>query len=166
MKRTMKILVMAGLLLAAATVFNSGCRKKEAASTDGAPDYWVTDFEKAQQLAQQQNKDILINFSGSDWCYWCQKLDKEVFSRDAFHEQADEKYVFLLIDFPQDKSGQSDAVQRQNEKLAERFGIQGFPTVLLADASGRPYARTGYMEGGARAYLEHLKELRTQKILP
>lgn len=148
----------------------AGCRKKAGDSAAMAAavsaDNWLTDFDKARQTAQQQGKDLLIDFAGSDWCYWCQKLDKEVFSKAAFLESAGKQFVFVLIDYPADKSGQSAELQKQNERLAKQFAVQGFPTVFLADAEGKPYAQTGYREGGAQAYLEHLRDLRNQKPLP
>ena len=39
----------------------------------------MTDYKAALAKAKAENKDVLIDFSGSDWCRWCVKLDKEVF---------------------------------------------------------------------------------------
>ena len=156
-------------LAAAALVLGLGCSKDEPIeppSADGAENgHWMTDFEAAKQAAQAGNKDLLINVSGSDWCYWCKRLDKEVFSKPAFVEEAKENFVFVLLDFPRDKP-QRPEIKQQNRRLADTFGIQGYPTVLLADEQGDPYARTGYVEGGAQNYLEHLRDLRTQKTAP
>jgi len=146
----------------------SGCSKKTdpAASETAEPATaanWITDFEAAKRTAAAEGKDLLINFSGSDWCGWCIKLDEEVFSKPAFIEEAGKSFVFVLLDFPRDKSGQSSAVQAQNKRLADQFQIQGYPTVILAKADGSPYVETGYMEGGPAAYLAHLKELREKR---
>jgi thioredoxin-related protein len=124
---------------------------------------WLTDFEAAKALAAEEGKDLLINFSGSDWCYWCKKLDGEVFSKPAFIEQARNHFVFVNIDFPSDKSGQSKQLRAQNQRLAQIFGIDGYPTVILARPDGTPYARTGYQEGGPDAYLKHLEQLRRNR---
>jgi thioredoxin-related protein len=124
---------------------------------------WITDFEAAKQKAAAEGKDLLIDFSGSDWCYWCKKLDGEVFSKAEFINEAGRHYVFVMIDFPRDKSGQSSQLQAQNKQLAEQFKIQGYPTVILAKADGTQYAQTGYQEGGPEAYLAHLKELREKQ---
>ena len=164
-----KIFWVGAVFLCLAFVVFAGYRRyneDSTAATAMPSAYWLTDFDKAKQLARQQDKDLLIDFAGSDWCYWCKKLDREVFSKTAFLEPAGRQFVFVLIDFPNDTSGQSDELQKQNERLAQQFGVQGFPTVFLADADGRPYAKTGYMEGGPQAYLDHVKELRNQKTHP
>lgn len=163
------VLRIGSLWLCLTAVIAAGCKKSTPPpqpQAEGPQVRWQTDFDAAVESARRQGKDVFINFSGSDWCYWCQRLEKEVFSKDAFWQEAADQFVFVLIDFPNDKSQQSDALQKQNEKLAQQFGVQGFPTIVLADATGEAYARTGYVEGGHERYLEHLKELRTQKTLP
>ncbi len=132
-------------------------------STFAAGDLWVTDFEKAKQTAATEGKDLLIDFTGSDWCGWCIKLRKEVFDLDAFKTAGPKNFVLVEIDFPQNKSKLSKETQEQNAKLQTQFGIQGFPSILLADAQGRPYAKTGYQPGGPEKYLPHLDELRAVK---
>ena len=132
-------------------------------STFAAGDLWVSDFEKAKQTAAAEGKDLLIDFTGSDWCSWCIKLRKEVFDVDAFKTAGPKNFVLVEIDFPQDKSKLSKETQEQNAKLQTQFGIQGFPSIVLADAQGRPYAKTGYQPGGPEKYLPHLDELRAVK---
>lgn len=121
---------------------------------------WTDDFTAAQTRARAESKDLLLDFTGSDWCAWCIRLHREVFEQDAFEAAAPEQYVLVTLDFPRDTSRLSEAVQRQNEGLRERYPIAGFPTLYLLDAEGRPYATTGYREGGAEPYLEHLARLR------
>ncbi|MEO6788770.1 MAG: thioredoxin family protein [Chthoniobacteraceae bacterium] len=133
------------------------------ASTFAAGDLWVSNFGKAKETAAKEGKDLLIDFTGSDWCGWCIKLRKEVFDLDAFKNAAPKNFVLVEIDFPQDKSKLTKETQEQNAKLQTQFGIQGFPTILLADAQGRPYAQTGYQPGGPEKYLLHLDELRAVK---
>lgn len=123
---------------------------------------WTEDFTAALQRAEKEKKDILLDFTGSDWCHWCVKLHEEVFNQDAFKKEAPEKYVLVLLDFPRQKE-QNEAVKQQNKMLAETFQIQGFPTVIVLDSKGRPYARTGYQAGGAEPYLKHLGELRAKR---
>lgn len=120
---------------------------------------WMTDWEAAKALAAKEGKDLLIDFTGSDWCIWCKRLKAEVFEQEAFRDRAPGSFVLVELDYPQDRSGQSEALQKQNEKLMELFGVDGFPTIYLADEQGRPYAQTGYQQGGAEPYLEHLAEL-------
>ena len=133
------------------------------ASTFAAGDLWVSDFEKAKATAAKEGKDLLIDFTGSDWCGWCIKLRKEVFDLDAFKSAGPKKFVLVELDFPQDKSKLTKETQEQNAKLQTQFGIQGFPSIILADAQGRPYAKTGYQAGGPEKYLPHLDELRAVK---
>ena len=124
---------------------------------------WVNEFEKAKQTAATEGKDLLMDFTGSDWCSWCIKLHKEVFDLDAFKTGAPKDFVLVELDYPRDKSKLSKEVQEQNEKLQKQFAIRGYPTILLADAGGRPYAQTGYQAGGPDVYMKHLAELRAVK---
>ena len=79
----------------------AGCSKKAGPEdSEKADAAWMTDFEAAKQKAAEEGKDLLVNFSGSDWCYWCKRLDNEVFSRAAFVSEAEKSFVFVLIDFP------------------------------------------------------------------
>jgi thioredoxin-related protein len=119
---------------------------------------WSTDFEEAKKLAAEKNLPILADFSGSDWCGWCIKLDQEVFSKEEFQAYAKENLVLFLADYP-NSTPQSDEIKAQNEKLAAVYQIRGFPTVLLLDAEGTVLNKTGYQAGGPAAYVEHIKEL-------
>ncbi len=129
-----------------------------------AADGWSTDYEAAKKQAAKENKDLLIDFTGSDWCVSCAALKKEVFSKDAFKQEAPKHFVLVMLDFPQQKP-LSEELSAQNEKLRVFYGIDKFPTLLLTDAKGRPYASTGYDENlkGAEAYNEHLATLRKVK---
>jgi protein disulfide-isomerase len=129
-----------------------------AAAAVAADAEWMTDFTAAKKEAAARKVPIVADFSGSDWCGWCKKLDAEVFSKEEFKTYAKESLVLLLLDFPANKKLPESTV-KQNEELQKRFGIQGFPTVVLLDADGKELARTGYQPGGAAAYVEHLKKL-------
>jgi protein disulfide-isomerase len=126
---------------------------------------WLTDFEAAKQEAAKRNLPILADFSGSDWCSWCKRLDQEVFQDAGFKEFASERFVLFMADFPRNKP-QPEAEKQQNKDLAETFKVRGFPTVMILDAKGAVLARTGYRRGGAAAYVEHLKELTNDKPQP
>ena len=119
---------------------------------------WLDDFEKAKELSKEKGVPILVNFTGSDWCSWCTRLMGEVFSKSEFQDYAKKSLVLFKADFPRSKVIPEQVV-RQNRKLAERYRIQGFPTILLVDAAGKELARTGYRRGGAKAYVEHLDGL-------
>lgn len=124
---------------------------------------WTTDFPAAQAEAKQSGKPLLVNFTGSDWCFWCVRLKEEVFNTPAFAETA-EKFVLVELDFPQNIE-QPEALRAQNRKLAETYAVGGYPTILLLDANGRAFATTGYQRGGPEAYSKHLAELLKHKAV-
>lgn len=119
---------------------------------------WLTDMDAAIAQAKDQGKDILVDFSGSDWCHWCNVLDKEVFQTEEFASAKDD-FVLLSLDFPQDRSEMTKAQMEHNEKWRQKFAVGGFPVIFLLDNTGRPYAQTGYRKGGSVEYLKHLGEL-------
>ena len=128
------------------------------ASAVVAADNWGSDFEAAKKATAEGKRVLLANFTGSDWCPWCKKLDGEVFQNEAFKKFAKEKLVLFVADFPNEKQVPKE-IAAQNKKLAEKYDVKGFPTVLLLAADGKELARTGYRSGGAEAYVEHLKAL-------
>jgi thioredoxin-related protein len=121
-------------------------------------DLWIQDFAKAKAQAKAEKKDLLIDFTGSDWCGWCIKLDEEVFGKDAFTGAAPKSFVLVKLDYPQDESRITPEIKKQNEGLQKQYQIQGFPTILLCDADGNVYGQTGYQEGGPEKYVEMLAE--------
>lgn len=121
---------------------------------------WMTDYEAAKSKAAAEEKDLLLLFSGSDWCPYSIQLSEEVFQQDAFGEAAADQWILVELDFPQDRSQLSEATEIQNAILSEIFAIRGYPSVVLLDHQSRPYAVTGYQAGGADAYLKHLDALR------
>ena len=129
---------------------------------DQGKDLWMQDFSAAKAKAKAEKKDLLVDFTGSDWCGWCIRLDNEVFGKEAFKTSAPEHFVLVKLDYPRDKSILTDAVIAQNEKLQGVYNIQGFPTILLMDHEGSVYAQTGYQEGGPEKYNEMLADLKKQ----
>lgn len=125
---------------------------------------WLEDYAKAKATAAEKKLPILLNFTGSDWCVWCVKLDKEVFSQKAFLDYAEKNLVLMKIDFPK-KIELTEEVKTQNKKLADEFKVRGFPTIYLVGADGQIIGRTGYKPGGAEKYVEHLKDLLKQEQL-
>lgn len=100
---------------------------------------WQTDFEKAKTEAKAENKFILLNFSGSDWCGPCIRLHKEIFDSEVFTKYADEKLVLVNADFPRLKKNMlSKEQQKQNDALADKYNSDGaFPLTVLLDAEGK-----------------------------
>lgn len=125
---------------------------------------WVTDMNAAKQQAAKEGKDLLVDFTGSDWCGWCKKLVAEVFSQDAFKAGVKDSFVLVELDFPRDKTKITEEALAANKELAEKYSVQGYPTIMLCDAQGRPYAKTGYQAGGPEAYVKHLNELRDTRV--
>ena len=119
---------------------------------------WLTDYAKALSQAKAENKPVLIDFTGSDWCGWCMKLDREVFSMQDFKDYAAQKLVLLKIDFPR-RTPQSAEQKAQNERLASQYGIHGFPTVVILRPDGSKSGELGYLPGGVRAFLAELEKL-------
>ena len=130
-----------------------------AAKKTSTPAGWTDDFENAKKLAAETNRDLFVLFTGSDWCSWCIRLEKEVISQNGFTEKLSEKFVPVFIDIPGDKALLSALAAEQNQKIVERYRVEGFPTVLLMDAEGFTFAQTGYQAGGPEAYLKSLSTL-------
>ena len=133
-----------------------------AAGRAGAEELWTDNFEQAKAQAKKEGKDLLLDFTGSDWCGWCIKLHAEVFDTEKFKAEAPKKFVLVTLDFPNRKK-LTDATKKQNAELAAQFGIQGYPTIVLLDSDGRAYGKTGYQAGGEEKYLEHLAEFQKVK---
>ncbi|MDD4933357.1 MAG: thioredoxin family protein [Methylacidiphilaceae bacterium] len=120
---------------------------------------WMTDYPKVLKEAKAQKKLVLANFTGSDWCPWCQKLQREVFSTPEFQQYAKQHLVLLEVDFPQRKP-QTEALKQQNKDLADRYHVDAFPTLLLLDPEGQEVASWGYTPGGAKPFLDRIEQLR------
>ena len=119
---------------------------------------WFTNFNEAKAKAIKEQKPMLIDFTGSDWCGWCIKLDNEVFSQADFQEFASDSLVLVEIDFPK-KKVQSEELKLQNKALAEKYSIRGFPTILLLSPEAELIEKTGYQSGGAKSYVNHIKNI-------
>ena len=118
---------------------------------------WYTDLDEAKAVAVKENKPLLVDFTGSDWCGYCIKLHAEVFDKPEFEAFA-KNYVLVELDFPS-KKPQPAEEKAKNKATQTKFGVSGFPTVLLIDAkSGEAYGRqSGYGPGtGPKAYIEKL----------
>jgi protein disulfide-isomerase len=144
-------------MLVVGCLFSVGTR---AAAASG-PVIWLDDFAKAQKQAQTSGRPILADFTGSDWCGWCMKLDKEVFREKLFQSYARSNLVLFVADFPRGKR-QAPRLIKQNEALQQKYQVQGFPTLFLLDAEGKVLAQTGYLPGGAAAYVTNLQALLRQ----
>ena len=117
---------------------------------------WVTDLPAAQVQAKKENKLVLINFTGSDWCGWCKRLQKEVFSTKEFEQYAKDNVLLVEIDFP-DKKPQSQQLKATNEALQAKFKAEGYPTIVVLNKEGKEVWRQGgYLPGGPAVWIEKL----------
>jgi thioredoxin-related protein len=151
--------------LAAGMLCGACERTKEASKAEAPPAVeatWLTNFDIAQARARSEKKLLLIEFTGSDWCPPCIMLGRQVFSQPEFKDYAAQHLVLLEVDFPRMKE-LSPEQRTANEKLAEQFGIDGFPTVIILDSSGRKIGELGYMPGGPKPFIAALEELRAKR---
>lgn len=128
-----------------------------APNTFAAEEGWLVSFEEAKAAAAKEKKTIFMQFTGSDWCGYCIKLEKNVLSKDVFKTEAPKHFVLLKLDNPRDKSKQSDEEKAQYPKLAAQYKVTGVPMIILADEQGRPFAKlSGYGGVAADKYVEDL----------
>jgi protein disulfide-isomerase len=117
---------------------------------------WRNDLPGALQQARSENKLVLLDFTGSDWCGWCIKFDHDVLSTETFSAYASQRLELVKLDFPH-HTPQSDDLRRVNAALATQFGVDGYPTYVLLDADGRELGRqVGYRDGGPQAFISEL----------
>lgn len=126
-----------------------------------ADELWFTDYKKATEVAKKENKLILLRFSGSDWCGNCIKLDRSLFTDSTFISFAEENIVLLNADFPQRKKNQlPEALQQQNDNLAEKFNKEGaFPKVVIIDSKGNLVGTMQYPLNSVDEYINNIKSI-------
>ncbi len=129
------------------------------ASAALAAEGWGDNYEKAAAQAKAENKLLLLDFTGSDWCGWCIKLNKEVFSQSEFKEYADKNLVLMEVDFPQTKP-QSGTVKAQNARLQAKYKIEGYPTIVVLNPAGKKVGELGYQPGGPKAFIAALDQIK------
>lgn len=122
---------------------------------------WKTNFEEAKSQATTENKNILLVFSGSDWCGPCIKLDKNIWQSDAFKKESAKKWVLVRADFPKKKANQLAAdITLSNNKLAEKYNREGnFPLVVLLDNTGKVIGKTGFANVEPEDYIAIIHSL-------
>ena len=145
--------------LASVTVGVAALTSSVFAST---PEGWSTDLEKAFVRAKAETKAVLVDFTGSDWCPPCIVMRKNVFSKKDFVEAASKNYILVELDFPKaDK-----ALKGKNQPYAEKYGIEGFPTVILFDEVGEEFTRFFASDfPKTEDFLSHLNKSLQKKVL-
>ena len=115
---------------------------------------WGTDYKAALDTAAKENRNVLLDFTGSDWCGWCIRLKKETFDQPAFKDYAAKNLVLVEIDFPQGKT-LSPEVKKQNDALQQQYQVEGFPTLVLLNPQGKVIRQqSGYIPGGPKGFIE------------
>ena len=125
-------------------------------SNIGVAQDWQTDFEEAKKIAAEQDKNIIIVFSGSDWCAPCIKLDKNIWQSEAFKKEAAEEWVLVKANFPRKKANELPKEQTEhNRKLAEKYNIEGsFPLVVILDKNGKVLGKMGFKNVSPEEYIK------------
>ena len=120
---------------------------------------WHTDLMKATELAQKENKPIMLFFTGSDWCGWCKRLQKEVFFMDEFKTWAQKNIILVELDYPRGKTLEA-SITAQNQQLQQMFEVRGYPTCWFVNSTVKEgkinlekLGSTGYVAGGPEAWI-------------
>jgi thioredoxin-related protein len=147
--KTLRLFVIA----AAVSVVFASLARAEAESD------WLHDYSKAQEEAKASHKLLLLNFTGSDWCGWCIKFDKDILSQQQFKNYAHDNLVLVELDFPRRKA-QPAEMKKQNLHLAQQYEVLGFPTIVVLNSSGQKlWQFDGYFPGGPEAFIAQLQKL-------
>jgi len=131
---------------------------------------WHTDMSKAVDISIKENKPMFLFFTGSDWCGWCIRLQKEVFKTPEFIKWAKENVVLVELDFPR-KNNQSEEVKMQNAQLQQQLQVRGYPTVWFVSATKTAEAKvnlnalgsTGYVAGGPKVWIDGANQIIQKK---
>src|SRR5205823_8843967 len=111
-----------------------------ASPTPAAASVWLTDYKSAQEQAKASNRLLLLQFTGSDWCPPCRMLKNQVFETREFEDYASKNFVLVELDFPRAKVLAPEIAQ-QNQILAQHFGIQVFPSIIILNSDGKKIDR-------------------------
>ena len=131
-----------------------------ATSAVFAEDTWITDLPKAMEQAKSEKKMVLLDFTGSDWCPPCKNLHKTVLLSEEFSKFAKDNLVLVELDFPKSKP-LSDEIKAANKALAAKYGIKGYPTIIVLDAEGNEvFRKVGYGGTPAADYVAELAKLK------
>ncbi|MCF7708718.1 MAG: thioredoxin family protein [Verrucomicrobia bacterium] len=117
-----------------------------------------SDYDAAFAKAKEEGKLVLLDFTGSDWCPWCIKLENEIFQTDEFKAYAKQNLVLVKVDFPRRKA-QSEGLKAKNRELMRKYDVEGFPTVVVLNSEAEGLGRLGYMRNGPETFITALKSL-------
>jgi len=130
---------------------------------------WESNITKAMAVSKKTHKPMLLFFTGSDWCGWCVRLQKEVFNTPEFAKWAKQNVILVELDFPR-RTPQSDEIKKQNSELQQAFQIQGYPTICFVNGTSKDgkvnfegLGNTGYVAGGPTAWINVANEILRKK---
>ena len=133
------------ILFATALVGCGGDTPRSSAAASSGGVAWERELGAALGRAHKEKKIVMVDFY-ADWCGWCKRLDKNTFS-DARVQQALNRLVPLKLNA--EKEGRSEA---------QRYRVEGFPTIVFVDAKGNEVGRIGgYMDAGP--FLAELEDI-------
>ena len=121
----------------------------------GDEEVWQTNFEAAKARAAAEHKMLLVEFSGSDWCPWCKKMQADVFEHESFKNEARKNFVLVNLDFPNEKQLPGE-IRRQNKELKKQYKVDVFPTLMVMDPRGQVIAQSGYRAGGPHEFMKDM----------
>ena len=152
------IVLLAGVIVGVVTVVAQQESDADAAADDGrsetqngeraapvetkpqlsgaAPGSWTMDYEAALELATKEKRPLFLNFTGSDWCGYCIKMDHEVFSKETWRDYAAANLVLVTLDFPSNESLVPDKYKKRNETLRQKYDVEGYPTYVVLTPGG------------------------------
>ncbi len=140
------VLTQLSLTLEAGEVMTKGAEKGR----------WTMDLDAAQKLAAEENLVVFLDFTGSDWCGWCIRMNKQVFSKDGWEKFAEEKLALVKIDFPRNQNLVPEAYRQRNRTLQSKYSVGGYPTYILLDSDGK--SELGRLGAGHNKTLESFKK--------
>ena len=130
---------------------------------NAADSTWLTDLPKAQAQAKAENKIVLMDFTGSDWCPWCIKFKQEALDDQKFLDYAAKNVVLVEVDFPHKKEQSAD-LKKANAALNDKYKVDGYPTLVVLDKDGKEIGRQeGYEPGGPKAFIAKLEKFKSGK---
>ncbi|QQE11494.1 thioredoxin family protein [Planctomycetota bacterium] len=137
----------------------------KAAAKAEAHEGWQVDVDLKDvfKQAKKEGKDVVVNFSGSDWCPPCIKLDETILSQKAFQDRVKDNFVLVNLDYPRQKQ-QSPEVKAHNDAAARKYGITGYPTLLIFDSEGHQYGKTGYKPVSPEVYAKELNAMHDVRV--
>ena len=130
---------------------------------------WAPSYDQAVARARASHKDLVLLFTGSDWCGFCMQLEREVFHSPEFARRATQQFEFVYLDFPQAPDLQARIRDKATrDRLQKAYRVSGFPTMWMATEDGMPYATVSYPGGGPEAFLAVLQDQRSHRdrLLP